>query len=247
MKRGYPVSSVGIIGRERESREAYIKRLEDRNRRLEEIVRIMAHNLRGPAGNIKTLIGLSNESESEEEKKLFLQCIDTSIDQINGVLNNLINNLPDSDTPVRSNWCNFQKIVSNVKKQLPHSFHLDRVLILEEYEVEDIYYPEMYLESIVYNLLSNALKYSKKKELSVIHIRTFSEHGEKYLVVQDNGIGFDAMKYKDKIFGYRQSLHEGYDSKGIGLFITRQQIESLGGSIEVESMVNEGTTFTVRF
>lgn len=247
MKQRYSESSVGIVGRERESQKAYVKRLEERNKRLEEIVRIIGHNLRGPAGNIKSLVALSNESLSEDERKLYLKGIETSTDQINSVLNNLINNLAYSDAPVESSWCNFQAVVENVKKQLPHSFRLERVLILEEYDLEEIYYPEIYLESIVYNLLSNALKYSKPDELAVVNIRTFSKNGGKYLIVQDNGIGFDAVRHKDRIFGYRQSLHEGYDSKGIGLFITKQQIESLGGTIGVESIVNEGTTFTVKF
>lgn len=73
------------------------------------------------------------------------------------------------------------------------------------------------------------------------------ENGLKQLIFSDNGIGFDSSKNKDKIFGLYQTFHNKYDSKGIGLYLVHSHITDLGGSITVESTVDEGTTFTITF
>jgi signal transduction histidine kinase len=65
------------------------------------------------------------------------------------------------------------------------------------------------------------------------------------LSFQDNGLGIDLEKYKEQLFGMYQTFHQHNDSRGVGLFITKNQIESMGGNISIESEVNVGTTFTI--
>ncbi len=114
-------------------------------------------------------------------------------------------------------------------------------------KTETINYPKLYLESIIYNLVSNAIKYRSKTIQPVIEISTFILGERVQLSVKDNGLGIDLARYGDKLFKLNQIFHEGYDSKGVGLFITKAQIESLGGTISVQSMPNEGCNFTVTF
>jgi signal transduction histidine kinase len=114
-------------------------------------------------------------------------------------------------------------------------------------EVDKISYPKVYLESILYNLLSNALKYIAKDKIPEIIVSTYTQDNRTILSVKDNGIGLDMNKYGNKIFKLNQVFHKGYDSKGIGLFITKTQVESLGGNIEVKSVLNEGSEFIVTF
>jgi sensor histidine kinase regulating citrate/malate metabolism len=66
------------------------------------------------------------------------------------------------------------------------------------------------------------------------------------LYFEDNGLGIDLDKHGDSIFGMYKTFHHNPDAKGIGLFMTRNQIETMGGSIDVASTVNEGTKFTVK-
>ena len=77
-------------------------------------------------------------------------------------------------------------------------------------------------------------------------VRTVKDHDHIYMTFEDNGIGIDLERYGDKVFGMYKTFHANPDAKGIGLFITRNQIESLGGTIKIDSTVNVGTKFTIR-
>ena len=77
---------------------------------------------------------------------------------------------------------------------------------------------------------------------------TFSmQPGVGLLQISDNGMGIDLEKNGDKLFGMYKTFHGNADAKGLGLFITKNQIEAMGGSISVESVPNEGTCFSIHF
>jgi signal transduction histidine kinase/DNA-binding LacI/PurR family transcriptional regulator len=100
------------------------------------------------------------------------------------------------------------------------------------------------LKQVWINLISNAIKYSSKRENPRIEIwHTTRDHGTVYLV-KDNGVGFD-MRYVDKLFGVFQRLHSEseYEGTGIGLAMVRRIIERHGGNIWVEAEVDQGATF----
>jgi len=94
--------------------------------------------------------------------------------------------------------------------------------------------------------LTNSIKYRHKDRKPEIRCESQIKDGHVYLIFKDNGMGIDLTKYGKKVFGMYQTFHDHSDAKGIGLFITRNQIEALGGSIEVESQVGTGTTFCVK-
>jgi len=143
---------------------------------------------------------------------------------------------------------NLYKILKNVKKNLS-------LLLQEKQAICNINVPEnlriraipAYLDSIFLNLISNSIKYSDPDRPPVIEI-TSSEKDEKLvLTVMDNGLGIDLKRHGAKLFGMYKTFHRNKDAKGIGLFITRNQIEAMNGKIEVQSTVNMGTTFTLYF
>ena len=114
-----------------------------------------------------------------------------------------------------------------------------------ELSVDSIYYPNVFLESIFYNLISNALKYTSKERTPEIMVRTYAREERVIISVKDNGLGLDLEKHGKKLFKLNQVFHPGHDSKGVGLFITRAQIEYFGGSIEVKSAPDKGAEFIV--
>ena len=96
------------------------------------------------------------------------------------------------------------------------------------------------------NLLSNAIKNRQYYVPLPIHVETTEDDKNKYLTVKDNGSGIDLEKHKDKIFVLYKRFHgNDIEGRGIGLNLVKAQAESLGGRIEIESAVNQGTTFKV--
>ncbi len=97
------------------------------------------------------------------------------------------------------------------------------------------------------NLLSNSIKYSSPERSPLIHIKSKYVEDKIHLTFSDNGLGIDLKKYGSKIFGLNKIFHKHPNAKGVGLFITKAQIDSMGGQIFVSSEINKGTTFTIIF
>jgi signal transduction histidine kinase len=112
---------------------------------------------------------------------------------------------------------------------------------------ETVQFNPAYLESIFLNFTTNAIKYAHPDRQPEIRYSLQKEHGKLVLLIQDNGVGINLEKYGEKLFGMYKTFHQHPNARGIGLFITKNQIESMGGSIEVESQVNVGTTFKINF
>ena len=104
-----------------------------------------------------------------------------------------------------------------------------------------------YIDSIVLNMITNAIKYKSEDRESFLRIYCEEEMETLHLYFQDNGLGIDLNKHRDKLFGMYKTFHHHDDSRGVGLFITKNQLESMGGKIAVESEVNIGTTFKLTF
>jgi signal transduction histidine kinase len=136
------------------------------------------------------------------------------------------------------------KVVRFIEKELKES---NAILLSDFSPVQTLQSVMPYVESIIYNLLSNAIKYRYPNRQPVISISSEKVSGFICLVVSDNGLGIDIELVKDKIFNLYQRFHHHIDGKGLGLYLIRTQIESLGGRIEVRSEINEGTTFRVYF
>jgi light-regulated signal transduction histidine kinase (bacteriophytochrome) len=100
------------------------------------------------------------------------------------------------------------------------------------------------LKQVYFNLIANALKYTRRRDLALIEINAQSHGPETIYFVKDNGVGFD-MRYSDKLFGVFQRLHsaEDYEGTGVGLAIIQRIIHRHGGRIWAESMVDHGATF----
>jgi signal transduction histidine kinase len=104
-----------------------------------------------------------------------------------------------------------------------------------------------YLDSILLNLVSNAVKYKSPDRKLQITINALKSQKGIELSISDNGLGIDLNKYGNKIFGMYKTFHNREDAKGFGLYLVKNQIEAMGGSITVQSEVDKGTTFNVSF
>lgn len=104
-----------------------------------------------------------------------------------------------------------------------------------------------YLESIIFNFLTNAIKYKSVDRTSFVKLYTKTIENGISLWIEDNGLGIDLIRHREKLFGMYKTFHQHNDSRGLGLFITKNQIEAMNGTVEVESIVDKGTIFKINF
>ena len=104
-----------------------------------------------------------------------------------------------------------------------------------------------YVDNILLNVISNAIKFEDPRKECSIEISARKLKKYTVITVKDNGIGIDLEKNKTKIFGMYKTFHEHNDSRGVGLFISKNQIEAMKGKFVLKSKVGEGTTFNIYF
>lgn len=226
--------------------ESLVQVTNRQNERLREYTYITSHNLRAPIANILSLCNLLKDDPGDQ---LLVQMIESSAQQLDHMMKNLNELLTiekDSNSLVKKE-IQVQKEIQNLLllyvSDKSHHTKID-VIIPNDLFLHTI---PVYFESIVNNVLSNAFKYISDKSIGYIRIEA-KESGEfVILMITDNGIGIDLEKYRNKMFKMNSRFHPNIEGKGMGLFLTKYQIESLGGKIEVESQVGKGTSFQLYF
>ncbi|MEO9965327.1 MAG: PAS domain S-box protein [Reichenbachiella sp.] len=219
------------------------------NNQLEEFAHIASHNLRAPITNMMSLIQIK-ESDPAADTDVFVW------ENLKKGVANLDETIVELNEVVKTSWeldKRRRKVnLSTVLKKILGS--IKNELIEKEGEVQSdfsafdaIIYPKVYLESILINLITNGLKYRNPDRPPIIKLSTCIKDGAKCLQVKDNGMGIDLDKFGDKIFGLRKTFHNHPDSRGVGLFITKSQVESMGGTIRVESEIGKGSNFIINF
>lgn len=222
--------------------------LTEHNNRLQNYAHIVSHNLRSHSGNLSMLIELIEINNNRCNQELF-EYIKSASNNMNQTVQHLteiveINN-PVKDTLVPQNLKkSIHKSLKNVQPSLDQ-IHSEIINNINQDVV--VYAVPSYLESIVLNLLTNAINYKSPDRILKIEINAGKTDGYTFLSISDNGLGIDLEKNGSKIFGMYKTFHEHRNARGLGLFISKNQIEAMGGRIEVRSTLNIGTTFTLYF
>lgn len=223
--------------------------LQRKNDQLEEFTQIVSHNLRSPIGNILTLVTFMETSNSETDKAQFLKYLKesstnalTTLEELNEVLK------LKQNKNIEKQLLEFEKVCSHVKTMVSAQIAETSAEINCDFsEAPSIVYPHIYLESIFLNLLTNALRYSKPGVKPIIEVRTYYDQKDIILEIKDNGLGINLERYGHQIFKLQKTFHKHPESRGIGLFMIKNQIEAMGGEISVDSQENIGTTFHINF
>jgi len=223
--------------------------LTKQNKQLEDFAHIISHNLRGSVGNLTALLFFYKEEESQAEKDDLIEKFETTVDNIQTTLNDLMEiiSIKHDAKKERENVA-FEAVFDKIKRTFEGEIMKTNAEITADFsKVTQIEYSPVYLESIMQNLLSNALKYRSPERSPVIRLKTKRTTTGVELIVADNGLGIDMQRHGSKIFGLNKVFHDHPDAKGVGLFMTKAQIEGMGGEITVSSEVDKGTTFRVFF
>jgi PAS domain S-box-containing protein len=236
--------------RQEKEKEQLILELTRNNKDLKHFSYITSHNLRAPISNLTGLLSLLEDIKIEDiELKEILYGFNKSTHLLNETINDLTKVMVIKDnTAILKESISLKDIFENVFNQLSFQFDLHKPILKIDFDkVPTLMANKSYIESILLNLLSNALKYKSDKRNLKITISADQTNNLVTLKFKDNGIGIDLNRNGDKIFGLYQRFHDYPDSKGLGLYLVKSQVDAMEGTISVISEVDKGTTFTLTF
>lgn len=219
------------------------------NKSLLNFANIVSHNLRAYANNLEAMLTLYEEERDEEEKKQVF----TYLKDISASFKSSVHNLTEIIEVQNLGTVPIQEV--NLYEYVVKATDVLRSEIKEtntyiQVKVSPFVYIEAnpaYMESILLNFLSNAIKYRHPSRSPVIELSTMVIGNETVLSIKDNGIGIDLERHRRNMYGMYKTFHENSDATGIGLFISKYQVDSMGGHIGVESQVGSGTWFRIYF
>jgi signal transduction histidine kinase len=216
------------------------------NKELEAFSYSVSHDLRAPLRHIGGFVNLlikNNSSQLDEKGLRYLNIISESYCEMGNLIDALLNFSRLSRTELQRTKINSNNLVNQVLK----TFSVDadgRNIEINIQKLPDVKGDETLISQVWVNLISNAIKYSRNKEKSVINIGSNMDNNKTIFFVQDNGAGFD-MKYANKLFGVFQRLHKAreFEGIGIGLANVNRIIVRHGGECWAEGEVDKGATF----
>jgi signal transduction histidine kinase len=221
------------------------------NQQLEQFAYIVAHNLRGP---VARLLGLTHifdlPNTSEAERQMLVTKVQGEARALDGIiadLNVILQVKKGVENEVEN--INLEEKLANILTILRDEIAESGTRIITNFtEATQVNFVQPYLHSILYNLVSNALKYRSPDRQPVIEIKTAKVDAQTVcLTVTDNGLGMDLNKYGNNVFGLYKRFHFHKEGKGLGLYLVKTQIEALGGRISLTSSPGEGSTFFLYF
>jgi PAS domain S-box-containing protein len=224
--------------------------LEAANRELESFSYTVSHDLRAP---LRAIDGFSLILIEEfmaglpPDAQRYLKKVRENTRQMSHLIDDLLNFSRMSRQPLNRKMVSPSRFVNEALEEL-RGEQTGRTVDIRIGELPDCYADPVLLKQVFVNLLSNALKFTRKREKALIVIDSYRRDHTPVYLIRDNGVGFD-MQYADSVFGVFQRLHstDEYEGTGVGLAIVQRIIQRHGGKIWVLSRVDEGTTFFFTF
>ena len=219
------------------------------NKRLLNFAHIVSHNLKSHSGNFSMLLDLfkdENEDFGNNEIIKMLNQASLNLSETISHLNEVVQ--LNTNSVINLVSVNLNQALSKVIENVSAIAMTSKVTIENNTDknIEVLCMPA-YLESILLNFLTNGIRYQSNDRSSYVKFRTLVDNNWIVLEIEDNGLGIDLDRHRSKLFGMYKTFHNNKDSRGLGLFIAKNQIEAIGGKVEVTSKVNVGTVFKVYF
>ncbi|MFZ6011681.1 MAG: sensor histidine kinase [Bacteroidota bacterium] len=219
----------------------------EHNSKLEQFAYTVSHNLRAPMARFRGLAAILQYAKDDHELRQVISMMIKSSGELDQVISDL------------GFIVGLQKPGAQLLQPVDLASVVDKVMGMVEMEMKEtstiirkdiqgvgtIQSLPQYIESIVYNLVSNAIKYRQPGRPPLVIVKARAENGLVRIDVSDNGLGIDLKKYRDSLFNLYKRFHFHIEGKGLGLYLVKTQVAALGGRIEVESKINQGTTFSI--
>ncbi|MGV3639181.1 MAG: PAS domain-containing protein [Adhaeribacter sp.] len=218
---------------------------------LDNFIYTASHDLKAPISNIERLLSellleIPPECLEGSEVKKLTAMMQGAVDHFKKTISILteISKLQKSDHP-DSSQVNLQQLMEEVTFDLQHLIKETQARVdLELENAGAVSFSEKNLRSIVYNLVSNALKYRHPQRPARVQVSWTQQAGWLVLRVRDNGLGL-SQQNQEKLFTMFRRFHDHVEGSGVGLYMVKRIVDNAGGKIEVDSREGEGTTFTV--
>lgn len=223
------------------------KRLRTQNRQLEEFNQITSHNLRSPVSNLNALLDIYKTESNPEIREDIIDKIESVTKHLTWTLDTLVESLVIKKSLKQAlEEIALDETLLRTKELLAAEILKTNAIITHDFsEAPTAMYNKVYLESIFLNLVSNSLKYRSEDRVPEIFVQSKMNDGILQLEFRDNGLGIDLKKNGHKLFGFSKVFHRRKDSKGVGLFLTKAQVDAMGGKIWATSEVGKGTSFFI--
>ncbi len=220
--------------------------LQKTNHELDRFVYSVSHDLRAPLASILGLINIAEMESPSATQKGYLEMIRGSVNRLDGFIKDILDYSRNSRIEVNVHKINFPELIERVQNNLKSIKEYERLkVILEIHDKVSFYSDQVRIEIILNNLFSNSIKYQDfQKESSYISIHIRTSAGKAWIRFSDNGIGIE-KKHMDKIFAMFYRASEIAKGSGLGLYIAKETISKLNGTIKVESEFELSTAFEI--
>jgi PAS domain S-box-containing protein len=223
--------------------------LNSQNTSLQQFSYIVSHNLRSSVANLMGLAELMTyETNVSAELQQYIQLFGKTAKGLDNTIADL-NEILYIRSDIHKIYRQFvwAEVVEEIYEELKPMIASKQVVFQSFIEIENLTSVRSYCKSIVHNLLSNAIKYSSPNRQPHIILKISKAANTNYqqIEVQDNGIGIDLKMHEQNLFGMYKRFHTEQDGKGLGLYIVKNQVDILVGTISVESVVDKGSSFKV--
>lgn len=220
----------------------------EHNNRLEQFAYIISHNLKAPMARLSGLSAILDHARSQAEANSIVKMMVRSTGELDHVIKDLgfILEAQKPGATMLTAAVDLNTTLAKVIAMLEYEIRDTGAVVQTDFEVETFFSLPPYIESILYNLLSNAIKYRHAHRAPAIRVTSKHEDDLTFsLEISDNGLGIDLERNKDSIFNLYKRFHFHVEGKGLGLYLVKTQVMALGGRIEIDSRIDEGTTFTL--
>lgn len=242
--------NINHIKNQEEERNVLIAKLSGLNKDLTQLTYTATHDLKSPVNNLISLFSLLDITEiKNKDNLLYVDLLKQSTESLRDILNDYIDTIKNKNIAlVKQENINLQEILEKTIKPIKYLIQNTKTNFKVNFsEVESLNFNKFYLNSIFLNLISNSIKYARPGIPPEISITSKAASEFVQVIFSDNGLGFDLEKIGDRIFGLNETFHEHSESKGVGLYLVKDYMKTLGGSVAVTSEVNRGTTFILNF
>jgi PAS domain S-box-containing protein len=222
------------------------------NQDLDNFIYAASHDLKAPISNIEGLLAvlqetIAPEALGDEHNKRIFDMMQESVNRFKRTISNLTDVVKLQTAKNQpAGAVNLSRVIAGIMLDMKQTIELSHATIHTEIDPDLlIHFSKSNLRSILYNLISNAIKYRSSTRSPVVRLRAIEDSGDFIIIqVQDNGLGMDLID-KNGIFKMFHRLHDHVEGTGVGLFMVKRMLENAGGRIEVQSQLGEGSVFTV--